>query len=162
MANKIDVVTGIAVICLSIFCYWGTTFTTSVTATTDPVGPVAFGRWVTFFLFFCGIAQTILGLRVKTPPRYWPEKEVVKNTLIFAVLICGYAALAMWIGDILEAVDLQDIPSGYGFTASSFLYLAAALFACGRRNFVEIALVSFLVPASVCYMFTEFFQIVLP
>jgi hypothetical protein len=162
VTSKTDVITGIVVICLSIFCYWGTTFTTDVTSTTDPVGPVAFARWIAFFLFLCGIAQTILGLRAKNPPRYWPEKGVVKNTLGFAALICGYAALAMWIGDITDAAGLQDIPSGYGFTAASFLYLAAALFVCGRRNIVEIGLVSFLAPASVCYIFTKFFQITLP
>lgn len=162
MTNKTDTLTGIFVIAFSIFGYWGTTFTSNVAGTTDPVGPVAFARWTIFFLFICGVAQTIIGLRDKHPPKYWSDSTVRRKVWMFMALICGYVTLAMWVGDIMDWLNLNDLPSGYGFTAVSFVYLCVALFACGRRNPKEILLVAFLMPAIVCYCFAEFFQLVLP
>lgn len=162
MTNKTDTITGIFVMAFSIFGYWGTTFTSNVAGTTDPVGPVAFARWVTYFLFFCGVMQTVVGLRDKHSPKYWPDSSIRKKVWIFMALICGYTAMAAWVGDIMDWLNLNDLPSGYGLTAASFVYLVVTLYACGRRKPLEIILVSFLMPAIVCYIFAEFFQIVLP
>lgn len=162
MANKTDVFTGLIVIAVSLFGYWGTTFTSNVAGTTDPVGPVAFARWCVCFLFVCGVAQTIVGLRDKTSPKYWADGATTKKLWMFAALICGYVFMAMWVGDLIDCIGLEDMPTGAGFTAASFVYLAASLWACGRRNPVEIGLVAFFMPASVAYTFVEFFQIVLP
>ena len=162
MTNKTDTITGIIVMALSIFGYWGTTFTSNVAGTTDPVGPVAFARWVVFFLFLCGVIQTIVGLRDKKAHNYWADAETTKKVFMFAAIICGYVFLTMWVTDFMDWLGLYDLPSGFGFTATSFVYLVVALFACGRRNPLEIGLIAFVMPASICYMFVEFFQIVLP
>lgn len=162
MTNKTDTITGILVMAFSIFGYWGTTFTSNVAGTTDPVGPVAFPRWVTLFLFICGAIQTYMGLRDREEHSYWSGPAVRRKIWMFMALICGYVFMVMWVADVMDWLDLVDLPSGYGFTAASFVYLAATLFACGRRKPLEIVLVAFLMPATVCYTFAEFFQIVLP
>lgn len=162
MKNKTDTLVGILVMAFSLFGYWGTTFTSNVAGTTDPIGPVAFTHMALVLLFICGVIQTITGLRARVAPNYWSDAAVQRRIWTFVALICGYVTLAMWVGDILQWLDLEDTPSGWGFTIVSFIYLSVTLFACGRRNPLEILGVAFLMPATVCYIFVEFFQLVLP
>jgi len=162
MRNITDISIGVTVVALSGLAYWSGMSTSNIAGTTDPLGPLAFPRAIILLMFVAGCAQIVIGLRAKVPKTYWPEMIYLAKIGSFILLFCLYVALVMWSSDILDLLQIEGLPSGSGFTMSTFIYLVLSLYLCGRRNPLEIFLVAILVPTAISVLFVQFFQLVLP
>lgn len=162
MANKTDIVTGVAVLGCSALGAYGIKTTGSTASATDSLGATAFPTAIIALLCLCGVLLIIQGMKKSDVRQYWPSRPVLCKTLGNIVLFLLYAGLVMILGEWFIQTDVELLQQNMGFGIGTFIYLMAAFYLNGRRRLWEMLLVAVLVPASIILLFNKMFQIALP
>lgn len=128
----------------------------------EQMGPAAFPRMILVCLAV--LSATLLAQGLLRAPRrsYWPEARTLRTVLLFIGLFYLYLITLTELGDLFAAMDNPPFTANGGFSISTFLFLLLALPLLGRRKPVEILSVAVLTTAVLVFVFSWFFQVLLP
>lgn len=128
----------------------------------EQLGPAAFPRMILVCLAALSCILIVQGLRRAPVRRYWPEAKTLRKILLFIGLFYLYLIALTELGDLFANMDNPPFTANGGFSISTFLFLLLALPLLGRRKPVEILSVAVLTTAILVFVFSWFFQVLLP
>lgn len=128
----------------------------------DQIGPGAFPRMILICLAVLSCVLLVQGFLRAPLKRYWPEAKTFRKILLFIGLFYFYLLTLVELGDFFAGMDNPPFEANGGFSVSTFLFLLIALPLLGRRRPVEILSVAVLTTAILVFVFSWFFQVLLP
>lgn len=161
MRNKTDICSGILVLG---FCIIGWLSVRTLPGSTeiDLFGPSALPGLVLVLLAVCAGILILMGLRHPAPRNYWPDKFIfIKNLMVMGVFLAYLGGMVL-LRDFFNSLESFPFQHSVAFSISTLLFLVSILLALGRRNPLEIGLVSAGTTGSLVFVFAGMFDIMLP
>lgn len=128
----------------------------------EQIGPGAFPRMILTCLAVLSCVLLVQGLLRAPVRRYWPDAKTFRKVLLFIGLFYLYLLTLTSLGDFFANMENPPFTANGGFSISTFLFLLIALPLLGRRSPVEILSVAALTTAILVFVFSWFFQVLLP
>ncbi len=159
MKNPSDVISGIILLFL---CAFGAFSTMQLPKGVEMVGPAAVPLAALILMAGGALVLLVRGFSVTGPRTIWDQRVALCKTGLYLLCFLLYLVVLANAGQFIY--DLEGFPISHSvvFSVSTVAFLIFSLRFLGRKNKVEIALVSCGVTALLVWIFSFFFKVLLP
>lgn len=160
MKNISDLITGLLIIIFSIVCF-NEIQPISPEDFTDPLGPNAFPKAILTLLIFFSCVLIYNSFKHGTPKK---DKKTshLKVFYTFIALSIVYMLFFVLLEYLFGETNISYLQDYVAFIISTASFLITSFYLLGRRKFLEIIIIAISVPSFIAFIFSYFFNVILP